>query len=134
MFKRYLIPICLIMTIVPISPSQVEAARYEARAILAREVGAIAKRTVVRIESSDGGFGSGVIIGRAERGNKNIYTVLTAAHVIRTPGNTYQIVTPVPLNNLGSKRRIKIDLDPKTQFRRIANIDLAIVSFESIHT
>lgn len=73
-FDRYLISICLTVTTVLISPYQADAAR-EARAISAREVGAIAKRTVVRIESADGVFGSGVIIGRSEKGRKNIYTI-----------------------------------------------------------
>ena len=132
-FNRYPIAICLIFTTVTIAPPQADAAR-EARAILAREVGSIAKRTVVRIESTDGGFGSGVIIGRTERGNKNIYTVLTAAHVVRTFNTNYKIVTPVPLNNLGERKRITINLDPRDRVKIIPNVDLAIVSFESSYT
>jgi serine protease Do len=132
-FNRYLIPICLIVATVPIAPHQAEAAR-EARAILAREVGSIAKRTVVRIESADGDFGSGVIIGRAERGNKNIYTILTAAHVVRTPKTSYKIVTPVPLNNVGERKRITINLDPQRNIKIIPNVDLAEITFESPYT
>jgi serine protease Do len=133
LFDRYLIPICLTVTTVLIAPYQADAAR-EARAILAREVGAIAKKTVVRIESSDGGFGSGVIIGRAEKGNKNIYTVLTAAHVVRTPDTNYRIVTPVPLNNSGERKRVTVNIEGKSNIKVLPNVDLAVVSFESNYT
>ena len=132
-FNRYPIAICLILTAVTIAPPQADALR-EARAILAREVGSIAKRTVVRIESTNGDFGSGVIIGRTERGNKNIYTVLTASHVVRTLNTSYKIVTPVPLNNVGERKRIIINLDPQGRVKIIPNVDLAVVSFESSHT
>jgi serine protease Do len=131
-FNRYLIPICLTVTTVLIAPYRVDAAR-EARAILAREVGSIAKKTVIRIEASDGSFGSGVIIGRAERGNKNIYTILTAAHVIRTSNNSYRIVTPIPLDNLREKKKVTIDLDARS-IKILPDVDLAIVSFESDRT
>lgn len=132
-FNRYLISICLIITTLPIALDRVDAA-YEARAILAREVGAIAKKTVVRIESIDGGFGSGVIIGRVERGNKNIYTVLTAAHVVRSGNTRYKIITPIPLNNLSQKRRLAIDIDTAKNIKIIPNVDLAEISFESNYT
>jgi serine protease Do len=132
-FNRYLIPISLTVTTLLITSYQVDAA-YEARAILAREVGAIAKKTVVRIESLDGGFGSGVIIGRVERGNKNIYTVLTAAHVVRSGNTRYKIITPIPLNNLSQKRRIAIDIDTTKNIKIIPNVDLAEISFESNYT
>lgn len=132
-FNRYLAPVVAIVTIVAIAPPQAEAAR-EARAILAREVGAIAKRTVVRIESSDGGFGSGVLIGRSEKGNKNIYTVLTAAHVVRTADTNYRIVTPVPLNNSEEKKRVTVNVEGQSNIKILPDVDLAIVSFESNHT
>jgi serine protease Do len=132
-FQRYLIPISLTITTVLIAPIQVDAAR-EARAILARDVGAIAKKTVVRIESADGGFGSGVIIGRSERGSKNIYTVLTAAHVVKTPNTLYKIITPVPLNSSIGRKRVTINLDAQRNIKIIPNIDLATISFESSHT
>jgi serine protease Do len=133
-FKRYLMPIGLTITTVLIAPIQINAAKYEARAILARDVGAIAKKTVVRIESADGGFGSGVIIGRSERGTKNIYTVLTAAHVVKIPNTIYKIVTPVPLNSSIGRKRVTIDLDTQRNIKVIPNIDLAVISFESSHT
>jgi serine protease Do len=133
-FKRYLIPIGLTITTVLIAPIQVGAAKDEARAILAKDVGAIAKRTVVRIESSDGGFGSGVIIGRSERGTKNIYTVLTAAHVVKTPNIIYKIFTPVPLNSPIGRKRVTINLDTQRNIKVIPNVDLAVISFESSYT
>ena len=132
-FKRYFIPLFLAVTIVLISFDRVDAAR-EARAVLARDVGAIAKKTVVRIESTDGAFGSGVIIGRAERGTKNIYTVLTAAHVVKASDATYKIVTPVPLNSPIGRKRVTINLDAQRSIKVIPNVDLAVISFESSYT
>jgi serine protease Do len=129
MFKRYLIPICLIATSVLVAPSQVNATR-EARAILAREVGSIAKKTVVRIESSEGSFGSGVIIGRTEKGSKNIYTLLTAAHVVRNP-DRYSVVTPIVINNLGKAQRKRIKINAQRDIKILPDVDLAVVSFES---
>jgi serine protease Do len=131
--NRCLIPICLTVTTVFISPHQVDATR-EARAILAREVGTIAKKTVVRIESSEGDFGSGVIIGRTEKGNKNIYTILTAAHVVRSPNTSYRLITPIPLNSSTETKRITIDLDAKNSVKILPDIDMAVVSFESSYT
>lgn len=131
--NRYLVSIMTIVTIVAIAPPQVDAARREARAILAREVGAIAKKTVVRIEASDGSFGSGVIIGRTERGNKNVYTILTAAHVVKSLDRKYQLVTPIPLDT-GEKSRIKIDLEVQDTIAKLPNVDLATISFESSYT
>jgi serine protease Do len=132
-FNRYLIPTSWAVTMVLIAPHQADAVR-EARAILAREVGAIAKKTVVRIESADGDFGSGVIIGRAEKGNKNIYTILTAAHVIRTLNTNYKIVTPVPIDSGGERKRIVINLDIQRNVKIVPNVDLAVISFESDRT
>jgi serine protease Do len=133
-FNRYLIPIVVVATTVMVVPPQVNAARQEARAILAREVGAIAKKTVVRIESSDGSFGSGVIIGRTESGTSNVYTVLTAGHVVKCAECKYQIVTPVPIDTTSEKKRIKIDLDMQNNLQKMPDVDLATVSFESNST
>ena len=133
-FNRYFIPMLLVTTTVLVVPPQVHANRQETRAMLAREVGAIAKKTVVRIESSDGSFGSGVIIGRTERGSKNIYTVLTAGHVVNCPECKYQVVTPIPLDRSSEKRRIKLDLDMQNRFQKLPDVDLAMVSFESSNT
>jgi serine protease Do len=133
-FNRYLIPIVVVATTVMVVPPQVNAARQEARAILAREVGAIAKKTVVRIESSDGSFGSGVIIGRTESGTSNVYTVLTAGHVVKCAECKYQIVTPVPIDTTSEKKRIKIDLDMQNNLQKMPDVDLATISFESNST
>jgi serine protease Do len=132
--NRYLIPIVLVAATVMVVPPQVNAARQEARAILAREVGAIAKKTVVRIESSDGSFGSGVIIGRTESGTNNVYTVLTAGHVVKCADCKYQIVTPVPIDTASGKKRIKIDLDMQNNLQKMPDVDLATISFESNST
>jgi serine protease Do len=130
MFNRYIVPICLIVTsVVVASTSQVEAMR-EARAMFPREVGAIGKKTVVRIESPTGGFGSGVIIGRVERGSRNIYTVLTAAHVVSAPKQGYQLVAPRPLNSSLQRPKPRFDISsPNIQI--LPRVDLALVSFES---
>ena len=133
-FNRYFMPMLSIASIVLVSLPQVNATRKEARAILPNQVGAIAKKTVVKIESSDGNFGSGVIIGRTERGTKNVYTVLTVAHVVNCPGCKYQVLTPVPIDNLGEKKRITIDLDMQNHFQKLPNVDLATVSFETDRT
>jgi serine protease Do len=130
-FTRYLMPLSLIITTVMITPDRVDAFR-EARAVLAREVGAIAKKTVVRIESADGEFGSGVIIGRTENGTKNVYTILTAAHVVRANTN-YRVITPVPLNQV-ERKRVTINLDTKKSIKILPNVDLAVISIESNYT
>lgn len=132
-FNRYLIPISLTLTTVLFAPNQADA-NYEARAISNKQVAAIAKKTVVRIVASDGGFGSGVIIGRTEKGTKNIYTILTAAHVVRTPNTSYQIVTPILIDNLGVRKRISINIDAQRNIKKFADVDLATVSFESNYT
>ena len=132
-FNRYLVPIFLTATTVLVAPHQVEA-NYEARAISNKQVAAIAKKTVVRIVASDGGFGSGVIIGRTERGNKNIYTILTAAHVVGTPNISYRIVSPILVDNLGVRKRVLINIDSQRNIKKIGDVDLATVSFESDYT
>ncbi len=132
-FNRYLIPISLIITTVLTAPPQVDAA-LETRAISTKEVATIARKTVVRIVSSDGEFGSGVIIGRVEKGNTNVYTVLTAAHVVRTPTN-YRIISPILIDNLGIRKRVPINIDARRDIKKLSSdVDLATVSFESRYT
>jgi serine protease Do len=131
--NRYLIPVCLIVTTVLFAPHQADA-NYEARAISNKQVAAIAKKTVVRIISSDGSFGSGVIIGRTEKGTKNIYTILTAEHVVRAPNASYRIVSPILIDNLGVKKRISININSQRNIKKFAGVDLATVSFESNYT
>jgi serine protease Do len=130
--NRYLIPICLTATAVLTASPHVDAA-LEARAISDKQVAAIAKKTVVRIVSADGEFGSGVIISRVEKGYKNVYTILTAAHVVRTP-NSYRIVTPILIDNLGVRKRVSINIDARRDIKKLPDVDLATVSFESNYT
>ncbi len=136
MFNHYLIPGCLIATTITTAlvstPPMFAAA--EIRAISAKQVGIIAKKTVVRIESSEGGFGSGVIIGRSEKGNRNVYTVLTAAHVVSKPEANYQLVSPVPLNSSAIKKRVKLPLNIKTGVTILPGVDLALITFSSADT
>jgi serine protease Do len=139
MFNRYLIPCCLLATTATtvlisdlVLTSPVFAA--EIRAVSAKQVGIIAKKTVVRIESSEGGFGSGVIIGRSEKGNKNVYTVLTAAHVVSKAEANYQLVSPVPLNSTAIKKRVKLPLNIKTSVIILPGVDLALITFSSVDT
>jgi serine protease Do len=132
MFNRYLIVSCLIAVAVNTALVSTSSAATETRAISAKQVGLIAKTTVVRIESSEGGFGSGVIIGRAEKGGKNnVYTVLTAAHVVSQPKVTYQLVSPVPLDSTATKKRLTLPLNIKTDVTILSGVDLALVSFSS---
>lgn len=127
---RYLIPIvCTISTIV-FTSSSVHSLRM-AKAILPTQVGQIAKKTTVRIESSIGDFGSGVIIGRKQQGDRNIYTVLTAAHVVNASDRSYKIISPIPLDSGTEKKRITIDIDSARDIKILPQVDLAVVSFES---
>ena len=75
-----------------------------------------------------------MIIGRTERGTKNIYTVLTVAHVVNCPSCKYRVLTPVPIDNSGEKKRINVDLDMQNHFQKLPNVDLATVSFETDRT
>jgi S1-C subfamily serine protease len=133
MFQRYLIPVCIAALGVMATTPAVDAVR-ESRAISAKSVAAIAKKTVVRIESPNGGFGSGVIVGRTERGNKNIYTVLTAAHVVRSLSNTYKIITPPILDKFGQKKVARVFINKSRNIQFLRNVDLAVIRFESPYT
>jgi serine protease Do len=134
MLNRTLISFCLAPTITLVTATQLTASP-EVRAITSKKVGAIAKKTVIKIESSDGVFGSGVIIGRSEKGSENTYTVLTAAHVVSSKTATYyEITSPIPLNSSGKKTRIKIQINPKTNIKILPGVDLALLSFRSSNT
>ena len=84
-----------------------------------------AKQITVRIDSSSGANGSGIIVAQEGNSEGNSYSVLTSAHVICEKndclGHTYEIVTPdgkeYSLNN-GS-------------FQRQEGVDLAVVRFTS---
>jgi serine protease Do len=127
---RYTIPIFLTISMVVLTSPSVHSLRI-AKAISPVQVGQIAKKTVVRIESSVGDFGSGVIIGRKQQGDRNIYTVLTAAHVVNSADRSYQIISPVPLNAGAEKKRTIIDVDSAKDIKILPTVDLAVVSFES---
>jgi serine protease Do len=130
MNSRYFIPTLITISTVIFAPPAAYSVRT-ARSILPIQVGQIAKKTVVRIESSIGDFGSGVIIGRKQQGDRNIYTVLTAAHVVNASDRSYKIISPVPLNSGAGKQRIKINVDATKDIKILPKVDLAVVSFES---
>ena len=88
------------------------------------ELEAKAKQITVRIDSSSGGNGSGVIV--AKQGNT--YTVLTAAHVVCQKDDSsscidynYDIVAP-------DGKKYPVDLD---RVKRQEGVDLAVVRFDS---
>ena len=82
-----------------------------------------AKQISVRIDSSSGANGSGVIVAK----EGNTYAVLTADHVIcedearKCIGYTYEIVAPD-----GKKYPVNIDM-----VKRQSGVDLAVVRFDS---
>jgi serine protease Do len=130
MYPRYLIPAFIAVSMVVFTPPPAYSVRFT-RSILPTQVGQIAKKTVVRIESSIGDFGSGVIIGRKQQGDRNIYTVLTAAHVVNSADRSYQIISPIPLNSGAGKKRTIIEIDAAKDIKILPQVDLAVVSFES---
>jgi serine protease Do len=130
MHPRYLIPISIAVSMVVCTPPPAYSVRFT-RSILPTQVGQIAKKTVVRIESSIGDFGSGVIIGRKQQGDRNIYTVLTAAHVVNSSDRSYKIISPIPLNSGAEKKRTTIEIDASKDIKILPQVDLAVVSFES---
>ncbi len=127
---RSLIPIFLTVSSIVYTSPAVHSSRI-AKAILPTQVGQIAKKTVVRIESSVGDFGSGVIIGRKQQNDLNVYTVLTAAHVVNSADRSYQIISPIPVNSEKEKKRTTIDLDSASDIKILPEVDLAVVSFKS---
>ena len=94
-----------------------------------KELETLAKKITVKIQSSSGSWGSGVIVKR----NGNIYTVLTSAHVVCEPDleessddcadRTYQIITS------GSDRAY--DVAPSSIKLADEDVDLARLEFES---
>lgn len=83
-------------------------------ALNATEVGAIAKTVTVRIDSQN--LGSGVIIER----QANVYTVLTAAHVVETE-DRYSVITPD-----GQRHPLEY-----SKIKKLPQVDLALVEFMS---
>ncbi|MBW4615169.1 MAG: tetratricopeptide repeat protein [Desmonostoc vinosum HA7617-LM4] len=84
-------------------------------ALSSAEVAKLAKAITVQIDYKDAP-GSGVIIQK----EGNIYTVLTAQHVVQTPAK-YDIVTPD-----GQRYALKY-----STVKKLPNIDLAVVQFTS---
>lgn len=101
---------------------------YAAEALLPTEVAKIAKSTVVRIEPTINSPGSGVIIGRSREGGTNVYTVLTAAHVVQHSDDEYNVVTPASPE---SRQRQKISISTQRDIQKLSGVDLAIVRFRS---
>lgn len=101
--------------LLPLGVAAIVAAPFQtAQALNSTEVSEIAEAVTVQIEGQNSG--SGVII--KQRGN--IYTVLTAAHVVATP-DEYGIITADqqqhPLNY--------------SDVKKLPNVDLALVEFTS---
>jgi hypothetical protein len=86
---------------------------FIAIALTSKEIGAIATEITVRL--SGPGQGSGVIISK----NGKTYTVLTNSHVFQYEGK-FEIITPD-----GRKHQLN-------NLRRIPNLDLATIEFNSI--
>lgn len=81
--------------------------------VTAAEINYIAKQITVKIGGLDG-KGSGVMINR----QGNVYTVLTAFHVVEKPGD-YEVIT-----HDGESHKID-------QIERLRGLDLAIITFTS---
>lgn len=80
------------------------------------EVNKIAKEITVLIQSKKPRYGSGVIIKK----EGNVYTVLTAAHVVDV-ADTYEIITPDGRRNAVNYNTMKM----------LPGVDLAMVQFTS---
>ncbi|MCD8488467.1 serine protease [Oscillatoria amoena NRMC-F 0135] len=104
----------------------------KANALLPTEVADIARSTVVQIQSTIAAPGSGVIIGRYQERGRNVYVVLTAAHVVQHSDDAYSIITPLPTDGSASQRkqRQRIAIEPR-DIQKLPNLDLAIVRFKS---
>jgi tetratricopeptide (TPR) repeat protein len=85
------------------------------------EVGKVAKQVTVAIKSTASEYGSGVIIQR----QGNTYTVLTAAHVLRNSGATYNLTTPDGQTH---------QLQAATVKKFPSQVDLAVAKFTSDRT
>ncbi|WP_299484982.1 trypsin-like peptidase domain-containing protein [Acaryochloris sp. IP29b_bin.137] len=102
----------------PIMVTAIVAAPFQgAQALSSAEVSAIAEAITVRIEGQNAG--SGVIIKQ----QADVYTVLTAAHVVATP-DEYDVVTV-------DGQRYPLTY---SQVKKFPNIDLALVEFTSSKT
>lgn len=94
------------------------------------EVAAIARGTVVKIESTTGTPGSGIISDSYQEGGKNVYVVVTAKSVVQDKSANYDIITPLDQDNKRQKIRISTEKDVE----ELADEDIAIVRFQSTRT
>jgi len=106
---------------------------YAADALQPTEIANIARETVGRIESTDGDAGSGVIIGRYQREETNVYVVLTSAHVVEYQDEEYTVITPLPEDsaNREMNRRQKVVISTERDIQKLKGVDLAVVEFTS---
>lgn len=102
------LPVVLVGVAVVIAQPQIS------HALSAAEVAKVARNITVRVDSQ--APGSGVIIKQ----DGDIYTVLTAAHVVGSE-DTYEVVTP-------DRARHPIT---NTTIQRLPNVDLALIQFSS---
>lgn len=93
-----------------------------------KEIVAIAKATVVRIEPSVGTPGSGVIIGAEPKEGK--YLVLTTKKLVQDKNADYDIVTPITQDGKSTKRQ-KIRISTQQDIEELPDEDLAIITFRS---
>ncbi|NJO93900.1 MAG: hypothetical protein HC820_05225, partial [Hydrococcus sp. RM1_1_31] len=95
------------------------SAKSTARSRIVAQVDDIAQQITVRIDSTQHGNGSGVIVAK----EGNTYYVLTASHVVEKP-DRYQIVTPD-----GQKYSVN-----SANTTILEGVDLAVVQFQSSKT
>lgn len=144
MLNRYLVPSCLvgiamltvvIPTLAPkiVQPIASVQAAETSPELQPKEIAAIAKATVVRIEASNGVAGSGVISSVYQEGGKNVYVVLTAKNLVQDKNVKYNIITPVPQDSKEG-RRLQITISADKDIEELPDGNLAIVRFRTYHT
>ncbi|MHC5598696.1 MAG: S1 family peptidase [Nostoc sp.] len=134
--NRYFLPSFLIGTLIVTGVSQVLAQEAPVqptqtiKELQPTEVAAIARGTIVKIESSTGTPGSGIISDSYQEGGKNVYVVVTAKSVVQDKSANYDIITPLDQGNKRQKIRISTGKD----IEELADEDIAIVRFQSTRT
>ena len=86
-----------------------------------QEIRSVAQNITIKIRKKDGLWGSGVLVKQEKRGGQTIYTIATAAHVVRNRQAVYDVET--------SDRKIH-----KAQLLDIkfGNTDLALLKFTAV--
>jgi Trypsin-like peptidase domain len=134
--NRYILPSFLIGALITTGFSQVFAQEAPVqptqtiKELQPTEVAAIAKGSVVRIESSTGTPGSGIISDSYQEAGKNFYIVVTAKSVVQDRTANYDIITPLDQGNKRQKIRISTDKD----IEELGDEDIAILRFQSTRT